>query len=134
MSKKQTRTRGNGTQPRKSGEARYWKIAAILAVLICIALIVRMAMLPTPSQTTEVTDAASTAPYGGLAQTKVQLVASVFECACGQCGNTALIDCSCDRPHGALEEKNLIRRKLNEGLSVESVIQLIDRKYGHRIG
>jgi len=134
MSKKHARTRGNRPQRRKSGDARYWKVAAILAVLFCIALIIRMAMAPTPPQIKGVTEEASTAPYGDLAQTKVQLVASEFECACGQCGNTALIECTCDRPHGALEEKNFIRRELKEGHSVEDVIQLMDRKYGHRIG
>jgi hypothetical protein len=134
MPGKHPRTRNNRTQRRKSGEARYWKVAAILAVLFCIGLIIRIAMAPAPPQTKGVTEEASTALYGDLAQTKAQLVASEFECACGQCGNTALVECSCDRPNGALEEKNFIRQKLKERLSVEDVIQLVDRKYGHRIG
>jgi hypothetical protein len=36
-------------------------------------------------------------------------------------------------PRGALEEKVFIRAKLEEGLSVESVIRLVDELYGHRI-
>jgi cytochrome c-type biogenesis protein CcmH/NrfF len=134
MTKKHTRRGRNRPQRSRSGETIYWKAAAILAVLFCIALIVRIEMAPTPPQRTQTTAEAPVSPYGDLAQTKAQLVASEFECACGQCENTALTNCSCDFPHGALEEKDFIRRELKKGRSVEDVIQLIDRKYGHRIG
>jgi hypothetical protein len=36
-------------------------------------------------------------------------------------------------PKGAVEEKNFIREKLAEGFTVEQVIELLDKKYGHRV-
>jgi hypothetical protein len=38
---------------------------------------------------------------------KVRLVAANFKCACGQCGELFLIDCTCDTPRGAVGEKTL---------------------------
>jgi hypothetical protein len=34
------------------------------------------------------------------------IVAANFKCACGQCGELFLIDCTCDMARGAVEEKN----------------------------
>jgi hypothetical protein len=36
-------------------------------------------------------------------------------------------------PKGAVEEKRFIRAKLNEGLTVPQVIELVDKKYGLRV-
>jgi len=36
-------------------------------------------------------------------------------------------------PKGAVEEKKFIRTKLNEGLTVPQVIELVDKKYGLRV-
>jgi hypothetical protein len=66
-------------------------------------------------------------------ESQVQLVAANFRCACGGCGELFLIDCSCDMPKGAVEEKAFIRDQLQQDLSVDQVIQLVDKKYGHRI-
>lgn len=133
MAKKQSRTGRRNPPHKKPSEAPYWKITAILAVLFCIALIVKMLMAPSPGQKPAVSQTAPLTPSMGLEETKVQLVASEFECACEHCGKTSLSDCSCDRPHGALEEKGFIRMKLREGNSVERVIQLLEKQYGHRI-
>ena len=64
---------------------------------------------------------------------QVQLVAANFRCACGGCGELFLIDCTCDMPRGAKEEKDFIRRYLQQGLSVDEVITLVETEYGHRI-
>lgn len=64
---------------------------------------------------------------------KVIAVARNFKCACGGCGELPLETCECDMPRGSVEEKNFIREKLAEGLTVEQVIELLDKKYGHRI-
>ena len=64
---------------------------------------------------------------------QVKLVAANFRCACGGCGELFLIDCTCDMPRGAKEEKNFIRRNLHQGLSVSEVINLVEKEYGHRI-
>jgi hypothetical protein len=36
-------------------------------------------------------------------------------------------------PRGAIEEKNFIRNKLQQGLTVEQVVILVEKEYGHRI-
>ena len=64
---------------------------------------------------------------------QVQLVAANFKCACGQCGELFLIDCTCDMPRGAVEEKSFIRNKLRQGMTVDQVIVLMDQEYGHKI-
>lgn len=64
---------------------------------------------------------------------QVGLVAANFRCACGGCGELFLVDCACDMPRGAVETKAFIRNKLGQGLSVDQVIELFDKKYGHRI-
>ena len=60
-------------------------------------------------------------------------VAKNFKCACEGCGEDSLETCTCDMPRGAVEEKNFIREKLSEGFTVEQVIELVDKKYGHRV-
>ena len=66
-------------------------------------------------------------------EAKVIAVAKNFKCACGGCGELPLETCTCDMPKGAVEEKNFIRQKLAEGFTVEQVIELLDKNYGHRI-
>jgi len=66
-------------------------------------------------------------------ETKVIAVAKNFKCACGGCGELPLETCTCDMPKGAIEEKNFIREKLAEGFTVEQVVELLDKNYGHRI-
>jgi hypothetical protein len=63
----------------------------------------------------------------------VKLVAANFRCACGGCGELFLVDCTCDMPRGAVEEKNFIRDRLQQGLTVDQVINLVDQEYGHKI-
>jgi hypothetical protein len=67
-------------------------------------------------------------PFDGL----VHIVAMEFLCACGGCGELPLIDCYCDMPRGALEEKQFILEKLREGLTPDQVIQAVEEVYGHR--
>ena len=43
------------------------------------------------------------------------------------------IDCTCDMPKGAKEEKDFIRKNLQQGLDVDAVITLVEKEYGHRI-
>lgn len=60
-------------------------------------------------------------------------VAKNFKCACGRCGELPLATCNCDMPMGSIEEKRFIREKLAEGYTAEQVIDLLDKKYGHRV-
>jgi hypothetical protein len=36
-------------------------------------------------------------------------------------------------PRGAKEEKDFIRDKLRQGLTVDQVVDLVDNEYGHKI-
>ena len=66
-------------------------------------------------------------------ESQIKLVAANFRCACGGCGELFLVDCTCDMPRGAKEEKDFIRNKLRQGLTVDQVIDLVDNEYGHKI-
>lgn len=66
-------------------------------------------------------------------EAQVIAVAKNFKCACGGCGELPLETCTCDMSKGAVEEKKFIREKLGEGFTVEQVIELLDKKYGHRV-
>ncbi len=65
-------------------------------------------------------------------EAQVIAVAKNFKCACGRCGELPLATCNCDMPMGSVEEKQFIRERLTEGDTVEQVIELLDKKYGHR--
>ncbi len=66
-------------------------------------------------------------------EAQVIAVARNFKCACGGCGELPLATCNCDMPKGSVEEKRFIREKLAKGYTAEQVIELLDKKYGHRI-
>ena len=66
-------------------------------------------------------------------EAQVIAVAKNFKCACGRCGELPLATCNCDMPMGSVEEKRFIREKLAEGYTAEQVIELLDKKYGHRV-
>ena len=66
-------------------------------------------------------------------ETQVIAVAKNFKCVCGGCGELPLATCNCDMPKGSVEEKRFIREKLAKGFTVEQVIELLDKKYGHRV-
>lgn len=65
-------------------------------------------------------------------EANVIAVAENFLCACGGCGEQPLETCTCDMAKGSVEEKKFIRKNLAEGLTVEQVIELVDKKYGYR--
>jgi hypothetical protein len=66
-------------------------------------------------------------------EAQVLAVARNFKCACGGCGELPLATCQCEMPKGSVEEKRFIREKLVEGYTVEQVIEMVDKKYGHRV-
>jgi cytochrome c-type biogenesis protein CcmH/NrfF len=86
---------------------------------------------PITGQSPAVQAATSTATNS--IEDQVRKVAVNFKCACGGCGELPLAECQCDMPKGAVEEKRFIRTKLNEGLTVPQVIELVDKKYGLRV-
>ena len=114
-------------------EPSYWMIVAITALIFSIGLAVKMAFYPSPDIPKG--EQMYTVPLSAddSMESQVQLVASNFKCACGGCGELPLVECNCDMPRGALEEKAFIRQKLRDGFTIDQVIQLVDGKYGLKI-
>ncbi|MBK5101077.1 MAG: hypothetical protein JJE15_08825 [Desulfobacteraceae bacterium] len=114
-------------------EPSYWMIVAIIALVFVIGLTVKIMFYPSEGVQPKAQSYQSQPPSNESLERQVQLVAAEFKCACGGCGELPLIECTCDMPRGALEEKKFIRKELGEGLTVEQVIPLVDKKYGHKI-
>ena len=116
----------------KGHEPSLFLLGAAIVTMIVFGFIVKLLLFPTldnrSTTRTNETSARADEPLEGL----VQLVASEFRCACGGCGELPLIDCDCDMPRGAIEEKNYIRERISEGLPPQKVIEMVDELYGHR--
>ena len=120
---------------RPSAGPSYKMIALVIATVILIGFLVKVGITffkgGRPSKISS-SPSASTSTIK-VDEAKVIAVAKNFKCACGGCGELPLETCKCDMPKGAVEEKNFIREKLAEGFTVEQVIELLDKKYGHRV-
>lgn len=123
-------------------EPSYWRVVAIIAIIFSVGLTVKAVFFPPRVSVINPGIASSPGPERAsqpVAQTndpidsQVKLVAAYFRCACGGCGELFLVDCTCDMPRGAKEEKTYIREQLEKGLTVDQVVQLVDQKYGHKI-
>jgi cytochrome c-type biogenesis protein CcmH/NrfF len=139
MGKKSRAKSGNGPKAgRGRGEPSFWMITAIISLILLVGLIVKTVYEKTSYSSGPKLSPATVlqpvaAPAAGPLESEVLQVASNFRCACGECGELPLAECTCTTPRGAVEEKAFIRGKLKEGLSVPQVIDLVDKKYGHRI-
>jgi ribosomal protein L40E len=119
----------------KSTAPSYKTIALVIGVVFLLGFAIKLGINFSKEKNPSPTPASSP-PAASLIkvdETKVIAVAKNFKCACGGCGELPLETCNCDMPKGAVEEKNFIREKLGEGLTVERVIELLDKKYGHRV-
>lgn len=135
MAKRKTRTtRTARTKQRPSSwQPSYWMIAAFMVVFFVGGFMVNALFTPGSFLRTGVSNVRPVETTNSNLAGQVQIVAANFRCACGGCGELFLIDCTCDMPRGAKEEKDFIRRKLQQGLKVDDVINLVDKEYGHRI-
>lgn len=126
---------GRGKEKARSRrrEPSSWMIVAILALIFSVGLAVKVALYRSPDIRQGQKMSEVSLSTGDSMEKKVQLVASNFRCACGGCGELPLIECDCDMPRGAREEKAFIREKLREGLPIDQVIQLVEREYGLKI-
>lgn len=121
---------------RRFADPSYKTVALVIVLVIFAAFFARKAT--TVFRSEKPTRMSSTPLSYGISmsevdEAKVIAVARNFKCACGGCGELPLETCECDMPRGSVEEKKFIREKLAEGLTVEQVIELLDKKYGHRI-
>ena len=123
----QPKTQPGGWQP------NYWMVVALIVIFFSGAILMKALFLPSADFRTPVSNVAAGSNVNAAIEGQVGLVAANFRCACGGCGELFLVDCACDMPRGAVETKAFIRDKLGQGLSVDQVIQLVDKKYGHRI-
>ena len=114
-------------------EPSYWMIVAFIALIFLVGLAVKMVLYPSADM--PVREKMYKVPLlaDDSVEMQVQLIASNFRCACGGCGELPLIECNCDMPRGAIEEKAFIREKLREGYTIDQVIQLVEREYGLRV-
>ena len=132
--RKKRRTRSAHTQTQHSRrQPSYWMIAALIVVFFAGGVMVDAILTPGSILRTGISNVRPAEGKNSNLAGQVQLVAANFRCACGGCGELFLIDCTCDMPRGAVEAKDFIRQKLKQGLSVDQVITLVDKEYGHRI-
>ena len=118
---------------RRGWQPSYWMMVVFIAIFFAGGVMLKAVFLPTPSVGTNVSNYQPAAGANSNLAGQVQLVAANFRCACGGCGELFLIDCTCDMPRGAKEEKDFIRKNLQQGLHVDEVITLVEKEYGHRI-
>ncbi|MFH1241066.1 MAG: hypothetical protein V1689_01770 [Pseudomonadota bacterium] len=116
----------------KRREPSYWIIIAVIGFVFVMGLGIKIAFFPDQSSTTITAIGETPSRADEDLEGKALLVASEFRCACGRCGELRLIECDCDMPQGAQEEKHFIRAALKKGLSVSQVTQLVEKRYGHR--
>ncbi len=152
--KKKVRRPQPGPQSVQTKESNFWKITAIIAVVLLAGVTAKSLFSPsqnttsiTPIQSTTAQTITPIQPAMGQSpavqsatsvatnpiEDQVRQVAVNFKCACGGCGELPLAECQCDMPKGAVEEKNFIWTKLIEGYTVPQVIELVDKKYGLRV-
>ncbi len=123
----QTKAKPAGWQP------SYWMIVALVAIFFAGGVMLKALFWPSPGVSLTGQNFQPASSIDAAVEGGVQVVAANFRCACGGCGELFLIDCTCDMPRGAKEEKDFIRRNLQQGLSIDEVITLVDNEYGHRI-
>jgi cytochrome c-type biogenesis protein CcmH/NrfF len=108
-------------------------IVALLAIFFAGGVMIKAVFSPAPNISTGAANYQNGSSQNSALEGQVRLVTANFRCACGGCGELFLIDCTCKMPRGAKEEKDFIRKNLQQGLSVEEVINLVEKEYGHRI-
>jgi cytochrome c-type biogenesis protein CcmH/NrfF len=62
-------------------------------------------------------------------QSAVLDIASEFTCPCGSCSD-GLDVCTCDAPRGAVEARNFIAQKIQEGHERPHIVEMVQKKYG----
>jgi hypothetical protein len=121
---------------RSSDVPSYKAIALLIGLVLLLGLFVKLGISlfkEERSSKLSSSPAAISTSVRNVDEAKVIAVAKNFKCACGGCGELPLETCTCDMPKGAVEEKNFVREKLAEGFTVEQVVELLDKKYGHRV-
>ena len=133
---KKRKKKSSAAQPRSHTDGRqpsYWLIVTAIFFFFAAGIAVKMLFAPVAGSDIVSANRQSTSINKAALESQIKLVAANFRCACGECGELFLVDCTCDMPRGAKEEKDFIRNKLRQGLTVDQVIDLVDNEYGHKI-
>jgi cytochrome c-type biogenesis protein CcmH/NrfF len=123
----QSRSNAGGRQP------SYWLIVTAIFFFFAAGIVVKILFAPVSGSNIVSANPQTTSINNAAIESQIKLVAANFRCACGGCGELFLVDCTCDMPRGAKEEKDFIRDKLRQGLTVDQVVDLVDNEYGHKI-
>ena len=94
-------------------------IVAGILFFFSAALVAKMVFMPVSGAISGSTVSQTSAESNPNLESQVKLVAANFRCACDQCGELFLIDCTCDMPRGAVEEKRFIPNQLRQGMTVD---------------
>jgi hypothetical protein len=124
---------GKSRQNPQRNEPSFLLIGALIFAVVLLGIFAKAAFFASPGQRGSSTTNPTPLKGSDSVETMIQLVASDFRCACGKCGELPLIDCDCDMPRGAIEEKLYIREKLEQGYPARKVIEMVDELYGHRM-
>jgi len=121
-------------KPRSDGPS-YKTIALVIGLIFFLGVLVKAGTtyLKGQGRSGLSSSSASVSRSINVDEAQVIAVAKNFKCACGGCGELPLATCQCEMPKGSAEEKRFIREKLVQGYTVEQVIDLLDKKYGHRV-
>jgi cytochrome c-type biogenesis protein CcmH/NrfF len=135
MAKRRKPQRTDSQQKRtpSAWQPNNWMIVAFIVFFFAAGVMVKVVFVPSAENKPARPNIQTNSTNDSALESQIQLVAANFRCACGGCGELFLIDCTCDMPKGAVEEKTFIRDQLQQGLSIDQVIQQVDNKYGHRI-
>jgi ribosomal protein L40E len=123
-------------QRRQAGGPSHKTIAFVIGMTFFVGIAVTFVINSSKKESLSYLPSAPVQPSTAAVtvdEASVIAVAKNFRCACGSCGELPLATCQCDRPGGALEEKGFIREKLADGFTVKKVIELVEKKYGHRV-
>ncbi len=120
---------------RQSAGPSYKTIGLVIGVVLLLGIFVKTGttFFKGENRSRLSSSSASVSASTKVDEAEVMAVAKNFKCACGGCGELPLATCQCEMPKGSVEEKRFIREKLAEGYTVEQVIELLDKKYGHRV-
>jgi len=108
-----------------------WVIVSVVVLIISAGLTAKIVLVTSDTAINVNQNASIQSSKIVNSDTRVLLVASRFKCACGGCGELPLDECTCDMPRGAVEEKNFIHKKLQQGLTVDQVVKAVNEKYRH---
>ncbi len=128
--------KGDQKQQSQSRNPSYKMIGLVIGMIFLIGILIKVGITFFKAESRSKLTSVADQPLPSVVkvdEAQVIAVAKNFKCACDRCGELPLTTCECDMPRGAIEEKNFIRGKLAEGFTMQQVIGLLDKNYGHRV-